>query len=404
MATELKMPKLGLTMVTGQLVKWLKNEGERVEKGEAVAEVMTDKCVSEVEAPASGVILKIKFQEGEEIPVGETLAIIGEPGENVEIWDSLSPGAPSRLVREESLLRSLGDSPDFTRPAGQEEEGTERMKVSPLARKLAQELGVDLAEVKGTGPGGRIEKEDILTYANARKSQLGVAIAVASRQRMVGMRRVIAERLTSSYQQVPHVYFHTEADVSKVLDWRQKLNEISSIRISLTDFLVKASASALKEYPQVNASVQQEEILFFADINVGIAVALDNGLVVPVIRNAEQKDLLEIAQERNRLVARARSGELEPETLQGGTFTISNLGPFGITSFTAIINPPQAAILAVGRVCDAPVVENGQIVIKPIMHLTLGVDHRLIDGAVAAGFIGLIKRFLEEPHPLLGGR
>ena len=363
MATEVIMPKLGMTMEEGTIIRWLKKEGERVEKGKPLLEIMTDKVSMEVEAPASGVLAGIRAGPDEVVPVTEVIAYILEPGESLE--EVARP--PARKVA----------------PAPKK-----RIAATPAARRLAREHGVDLAHIKGSGPGGRIVEEDVRTFIEAIKPPIE-APRVKERIPLTGRRKTIAERMQESARQAPHIALTVEVDMSEA--------ERARGGCSFTALIVWAAARALRRHPLVNASLQGDEIVLYDEVNVGVAVDTEEGLIVPVVKGADVKDLLQIDAEIERLAQRAREGDLSLEEVSGGTFTVSNLGMFGVEEFHAIINPPQAAILAVGGIVERPTVVDGRVVIKPTMKMTLSADHRVIDGATAAKFLQDVKNGLERP-------
>lgn len=393
MATQVLMPKLGLTMTEGTVVSWLKEEGDAVEKGEELVEVLTEKITNVTEAPASGILRKILVGPGETVKVSEPIGIIADLGEKIDI-----PAAPK--VGEMPLVETVAPGAE---PA-------KRLKASPLARKLAQEYGVDLANLKGTGPGGRITKEDVLQAAEGKKAKLEpvsppAPALEAKRVPLAGMRKVIAQRMAESARTAPHVTVDMEVDMSGVTALRKSLNTVAPERfggkVSFTDIIVKLVARVLEDFPQVNAFLQAEEIIYNPQINVGVAVALEEGLIVPVIKNTNKMGIGAISQQIKELAEKARSGKLGPDEYKGGTFTVTNLGMFGVDSFTPIINPPESAILGVNRILKKPVVVDDEIVIRPMMTLSLSFDHRLVDGSVAAQFLQRVKFFLENPTLLL---
>ncbi|MCS7120121.1 MAG: dihydrolipoamide acetyltransferase family protein [Nitrososphaerota archaeon] len=400
MVVEVIMPKMGQTMEKGKIVKWLKKEGERVEKGEPLLEIETDKTTIEVEARASGILKKILAREGEELPIATTIAYIG--GEDEPLPEGV--GGITNLATAQLTAEAFREQPKVG------DEG--RIKVSPLARKIAEEKGVDLTNVKGTGPDGRITKEDVLAYlASMTAPPVSIEKAPAAPSSeyqllpMSSMRKAIARKMTESKMHVPHFYVSVEIDMTEAAKLRDNLMPMfeakAGTRLSFTHMIIKAVAMALKEYPQLNSTINGENIKIWREINIGIAVSLDDGLLVPVLRGADKMDLFKISQEADRLITRAREKKLREEEFSGGTFTISNMGTLGVESFIAIINIPETAILATGRISDKPVVLNGQIAIRKIMNATLSVDHRVVDGAVAAKFLNRIKQILEAPYNLL---
>jgi len=396
LATEVLMPKLGLTMTEGTVVNWLKNEGDQVEKGEELVEILTEKITNVVEAPASGILKKILVGPGETAKVSEPIGIIAAPGEEVEIE---APAAPA-----ESAAPAAEAAPEAAQPA-------KRVKASPAAKKLAQEHGIALEDIVGTGPGGRITREDVLKAVErkaAAKPEPTPAAPVVEeaageekRVPLAGMRKVIAQRMAESARTAPHVTIDMEVDMSQATAFRKALNEVAPEKVSFTDIIVKVVAKALEEFPVINASLQGEEIVYHDYVNVGVAVALEDGLIVPVIRNANKLGIGAISKQVKELAEKAREGKLSPDEYKGGTFTVSNLGMFGVDSFTPIINPPESAILGVNRIQKKPVVVEDEIVIRPMMNLSLSFDHRLIDGALAAQFLQRVKALLENPNLLV---
>jgi pyruvate dehydrogenase E2 component (dihydrolipoamide acetyltransferase) len=432
MATEIKLPRLGQGMESGTIVKWLKSEGEHVEKGEALYELDTDKVTQEVEADASGVLLKIAVAEGE-VAVGRTVAVIGEEGETATVSDDGAPdgdgggpkdeGAPASAekparapARDEERQRgreaSAGPSPPAAAPdtppqgdgrvRGSEPQG--RVKASPLARRIARERGIDLAQLSGTGPEGRIVAEDVERAETARPEELVAQsheVAAAGEVEVVpltNVRKTIARRLTEAWT-VPVFQLTVDADMTRASALREQLVEWAGegTKPTVTDLLTKISAVALMRNRAVNAHFAEDGIRRFPTADVGLAVAAPQGLVVPVIRRAESLSVHEIAAARADVVSRARDNKLRREDLEDGTFTISNLGMFGVEQFIAVLNPPQAAILAVGAAVEKPVARDGQVEIRPMLTLTLTCDHRAIDGADGAKFLADLKAFLEEP-------
>jgi pyruvate dehydrogenase E2 component (dihydrolipoamide acetyltransferase) len=419
MATEIKLPRLGQGMESGTIVKWLKSEGERVEKGEPLYELDTDKVTQEVEADASGVLLRIAVAEGE-VPVGRTIAVIGEQGEELPAEPapvgSANGGAADRVAQtgEEEGSRGLARDAERERGAGAavgpmpsqasySDTAGGRVKASPLARRIARERGIDLAAVAGTGPEGRVVAEDVERAAasGAPVAALAEPLAVADEvevEQLSSMRKTIARRLTEAWQ-APVFQLGVSVDMERAQTVRARLVELHSegAKPTLSDLLTKVCAAALMRHRAVNALYNDTAIELHGTANVGIAVAIPKGLVVPVIRSAERLSVQEIADARAALVDRARNGRLQQGDLDGGTFTISNLGMFGIERFVAVLNPPQAAILAVGSIEDKVVAVDGQPAVRPRMELTLTCDHRAVDGATGAEFLTTVKTFLEEP-------
>jgi pyruvate dehydrogenase E2 component (dihydrolipoamide acetyltransferase) len=411
MSTEVKLPRLGQGMESGTVVRWLKQEGERVEKGEPLYELDTEKVTQEVEAEASGVLLKIAVQEGE-VPVGQTVAVIGEEGEDVaeaeetevdETPQEEGSRAPERdAEREEGAEASAsrGMSEQVTEVREQKRNG--RVKASPLARRIARERGIDLAQLRGTGPEGRIVAEDVerAEMAPAQASEAAPAPPPGEVEvvPLTSIRKTIARRLTEAWQ-APVFQISMSADMGRALALREQLVERAKDgpKPTISDVLTKIAASALMRHRRLNAEFAGEEVRIHPSANVGMAVATDRGLVVPVIRGAERLSIQEIAAARADLVDRARGGKLQQADLEGGTFTISNLGMFGVEQFVAVLNPPQVAILAVGAIEEKAVVRDGEITARLLMSLTLTCDHRAVDGADAADFLRTVRSMLEEP-------
>ena len=451
MATDVIMPKVDMDQETGTVARWLKNEGDAVKQGETILEIETDKVAIEVEAPASGILRGILVEVGQTVPIATTIAYILEQGEALPEGVGAGPaqGAPvqrtdwevpdagksvaitpvaRKVARASELdiatISGTGPRGKVTRrdveaalePNGKGQGGLGKVYATPAARRLAAEKQIRLGEIAGSGPGSRVQAADVLAYAEAAAPVAQVAQGMEQPVREIvplqGKRRTIAERLTASYQAIPHINFTASIDMTRFEEARAKLNarseQAGGERISATALLAKIVAQTLLRHPWLNSSFQEAdgaqgaEIHLFRDVNMGIAVALDDGLIVPVIRNAAQKGVAEIAAEVKDLATRARSGGLAPAEVREGTFTISNLGPYGVEQFTAIINPPQAAILAVGATQPEVVPDaDGHVVVRPIMRVTLAADHRVVDGAVAAHFIADLKAALEEPVLLL---
>jgi pyruvate dehydrogenase E2 component (dihydrolipoamide acetyltransferase) len=414
MAAEVKLPRLGQGMESGTIVRWLKAEGDAVEKGEPLYELDTDKVTQEVEAEASGVLLKIAVAEGE-VEVGRTIAVIGKQGEEVSVesgdgkaaatvdespHEEGSPGAAREGERERG--RAASAEPEAPKAAAR---NGGRIKASPLARRIARERGIDLASISGTGPEGRVVAEDVERAAVAPRAPAVAAAAPAGEVEVVplsSVRRTIARRLTAAWQ-APAFQISMSADMTRSLALRQRLVErgFEGAKPTVTDVLTKACAVGLIRHREVNALFTGDAVELHPSANVGIAVAADKGLIVPVIQGADRLSIAQIADARSALVERARAGKLQQSDLEGGTFTISNLGMFGVDVFVAVLNPPQAAILAVGAIAEQPVVRDGALVPAPLMSMTLTCDHRALDGATAADFLRSVKDFLEEPGLML---
>lgn len=402
------MPKMGDAMEEGTLVRWLKQEGDAVKEGEPIAEIATDKATIEIEAPGSGILKGIRVPEGAVVPINTPLAYIVAEGESVPT-EGTTPATPPAAAKE-------APAPATPPAAVSQPVSTDgdRIKASPLARKIAREHGIDLRLIQGTGPQGRIVERDVLAYLESQKAAPTPppapapapvptpvpAPAVAGRTEPLSrLRQITAQRTTEAKQTIPHFYLTMEIDMEEALALRAKLNEADeSLRVSVNDMIVKACAVALEKFPMVNASFQNNQLVYPDGIHIGIAIAVDEGLLVGVVRHCEQKSLRRIAQEAQTLVQKARDGKLMPDEMTGNTFTVSNLGMFGIDEFSAIINPPASAILAVGAVKKVPVVaDDGSIVARSRMRVTLSCDHRVFDGATGARFLQELKRVLENP-------
>jgi len=396
------MPKMGYDMTEGKILRWRKREGEEVKRGEVLAEIETGKVDIEIEAFGSGILRRILAKEGEIVPVGQVIAVITRPDE------ALPEAFLAAPVKEAA--------PQAVVPAGvakETEEAPRRVLASPIAKRLAEERGVDLRLIPGTGPGGRITKEDIEAYLKTREAVPVTPVAEAppeavpteayEERPLSRMRQVIARRMSESKGPVPHFYLTVEVDMTEAVRFRKALNEVvpDGQKITITDLVLKAVALALQKHPDLNVSYAGEKLRLHRTINLGIAVAVEEGLITPVIPRCEQKSLLDIAREAREKVERARSGKLKPEDLVQATFTVSNLGMFDVESFVAIITPPEAAILAVGSVEQRPVVREGRVEIADRMKVTLSVDHRAADGAQGARFLRTFKQLLEQPLQLL---
>lgn len=391
MATTVIMPKLGLTMTEGTIEKWLKQEGDRVEKGEPLVEIITEKINFQYESPASGILRKILHHEGETVPVTTPIAIIAEEGEAVAEVERVKPEVPVEVPLPAAVQR-------------ESKEPSKRIFVSPIARKMAQEKGIDLSSIKGSGPMGRIIKMDVFKAA-----EKGVAPPTQRPSEKLiplkGIRRVIAKRMTESFQNIPHFYLSLEIDMTSCLVLHEQLREEverrTKLRLTLTDILVKVTASALKNHPIINSRIEGDQIHLIEEINIGVAIALEDGLIVPVIHHADQKSLTEIASTLRDLIQKAKEAKLSLEDVGGGTFTLSNMGMLGIDKFNAIINPPECSILGVGRTVEKPVFYGGEIKVRPMAWFSLSSDHRIVDGATAALFLNHIKKLIENPSLLL---
>src|SRR5438105_494444 len=458
---KVEMPKMGDTMEEGKILRWIKKEGDPVKKGEMLAEVETDKVNIEIEAFASGTLRRILVSEGDSAPIGAAIALIGAPDEALPetaggngatktaaaaIPAAHMPGehsvmnAQSRAGQEPAHVL-LPDVAGVTTSPGAAVTGKRgRIFISPIARRIAEEQHLDYATLQGTGPNGRIIKMDVETALSRRQPEVKAVVEAAGAVEAVvaaeaqlaphepvpaaeplpasidtgevveipltAMRRTIARRLRQSMQSAPHFYVTSVIDTDKLAALRKQINEYavtdpSPVKVSFNDLIVKAVARALVRIPQVNVSFAEDRILQKKQVHIGVAVALEQGLIVPVLRNADQRSILDIAREVRRLSEAAREGKLRPEDFSGGTFTVSNLGMFDVDSFTAVINPPESAILAIGSITPTPAVVDGQVVVRNRMKVTLSSDHRAIDGATAARFLQEVKRLLEEPFGLM---
>lgn len=430
MATKVIMPKLSPTMEEGQISRWLKKEGDKVSMGEPLAEIDTDKATMEMQALANGVLRKILINEGQSAPLGQLIAVIGEPNEDIASMLSEAPAAapakqeqpkpeepkpaeqPAPQPQAKAAAASAAPAPrpvDNGQPrAATAESG--RMIVSPLAARMAADAGIDLRSLQGSGPGGRIVKRDIEAAISQPKPAPSFPRAVSAGQiPQIGasayrdepaseIRKTIAKRLVTSLGPVPHFFLTTEIEMDRAAEMRRGINALDpDLKISINDIIIKVAAAALVQHPQVNASFQDKFVRYYERADVGVAVAIEDGLITPVVRAADQKSLSQIAGEVRELAERARTRKLKPEEYTGATFSISNLGMFGIDEFTAVINPPEGAILAVGAMAPKPVVRDNEIVVRQIMRVTMSCDHRVIDGATGAKFLQTFKKILENP-------
>ena len=410
MATTVVMPQMGFDMQEGTIVRWLKQEGDEVSRGEPIAEIETDKAIVEMEAFATGVLLKTVVGEGQTVPVGQTIAVIGSPGEPLPDLES-APAAPTETEESQEAPAVVEEAVAAEVPAA-----AEQVRASPLARRLAEEKGIDLARISGSGPGGRITRDDVLAFDSqateaapaAPAAQAVPASAAAGGpdfeiMQLSRMRQTIARRTVQSMQEAPHFYVTADVDMTLALTLRQQLNEklAGEARVSINDMIIKACALALVKYPTFNSSFQGDHLRVYKQVNIGIAVALEQGLLVLSLGDCRDKSLADISKTSREVVERAQAGVLREEDYTGGTFSISNMGMFDVDAFSAIIYPPQAAVLAVGTVRKQPVVRDDQITVAQVMKATLSTDHRVADGAQAAEFAVEVKRLLENPVNLL---
>jgi pyruvate dehydrogenase E2 component (dihydrolipoamide acetyltransferase) len=425
---EVRMPKMGDGMEQGTINVWLKKEGDHVNSGEAIAEVETDKANVEIAAYETGVLSKIVVAEGKTVPVGELIAYIGDAA--LAAASAPAPAAQSPAAANGSSASAPPPAEaqkpaESAQPAAEGSPTTERLKASPLARKMADELKLDLARITGTGPGGRIKARDVEVFASspaaatappavstepkpapvAPAAPVPVAAPVAAAQeiKVNNMRNAIARRTVQSKQNIPHFYVTMKVEMDRALALLKELNaDATSGKITVNDIIIKASAVALQRVPEVNATWADGTIRRYSECHIGMAVGIEDGLIIPVIRNCESKTLRQISADAKSLGAKAKAGQLKPEDYSGGTFSTSNLGMMGVDEFIAIINPPEAAILAIGGIVREPVVaEKDQIVIRSNMKVTISADHRLLDGVVAARFLQEVKKSLEAPFGLL---
>lgn len=432
MAIALTMPALSPTMETGTLAKWLVKVGDEVESGTILAEIETDKATMEFESIDDGVVGKILIEEGaEDIPVGQLIAVLLEEGEDASAADEIAADAPAAAApaaaektsepeatpAPEPKAEAAPASDPKPAPAAAAEKAPEakagaksdeRVFASPLAKRIAEQSGYDISQIPGTGPRGRVIKRDVESYSPAAATSAATGMvsmegdAPYEEIKLSNMRKTIAKRLTESKQTVPHFYLSVDVELDNLLTARKGLNAMSDeYKISVNDFVIKACAAALRKVPAANVQFMGDTMRQFKRADISVAVAIDGGLITPVIKGADQKGLRQISDETKDLAKRAHEGKLAPEEYAGGTFSISNMGMMGVKQFDAVINPPQAAILAVGAGEQRPVVKNGELSVATVMTVTLSCDHRAIDGAVGAEFLDAIKMFLQEPSAML---
>lgn len=414
MAELVNMPKLGFDMAEGILVRWVVTEGETIDKGDVLAEIETDKATVEVEASATGTIRKHLVSEGTSVPVGQAIALIGDPDEEIDLEGLIESqaGSPTQEETEpepESTLEAPASEPPS---ALRDDVFPDGVKASPVARRMARDLGISLSTIKGSGPGGRIVKQDVeaASRQTEARSPGSAAVTIAAGERIreermpvSKLRSAIGRRMVQSKQQLPHFYVTTEVDAEPMLTTRAQINSAlpEGEKLTVNDFIVKSAALALREFPNLNASIEGDQIHRHGEINVGIAVAVEDGLLTVVTRDTDLKPLRQLSLETRGMVERTRSGKVKPEDVEGSTFTVSNLGMFDVDHFIAIINPPEAAILAIGSVHDVPVIKAGQVVPGKRMKVTLSADHRVTDGAEVAKWLEVFKRYIEQPALLL---
>lgn len=424
MAIEILMPALSPTMKEGNLAKWLKKEGDLVEAGEIIAEIETDKAIMEVEAVDEGIVAKILVEAGtKNVKVNDLIAIIAEEGENRQDAINQIQNAVAKEEKnvsdvkieksEEISAEKVEEVLNQNKTKNQVDDGSNRIFISPLAKRIAKQENMDISDIQGSGPRGRIIKSDVENSISQNPNQNPSSNFASNHDvemPITHMRKIIAERLVESKQQVPHFYLDIECVVDKLLDFRSDINSSAKLgengktefKISINDMLIKASALALFKNPKVNSAWYGDKIIQFGNVDISVAVAIDDGLMTPIVKNANQKSLIQISNEVKELVKKAKSQKLKPEEYQGGGFSISNLGMYSIKSFYAIINPPQSCILSIGSARAIPVYDkNGNLEKKQIMNVSLSCDHRVVDGATAAIFLSTFKQFVENPSLML---
>lgn len=432
MPIQIEMPKLSDTMTDGTLVEWKVEVGDEIEIGDVIAEIQTDKATMEMEAFDEGTLVEIKVHAGDKVPVGTVLGTLAEDGEDVSASSDSSSSAPAESASASAPAENTPAAPaaasSVAAPAQAATTASGRIKASPLAKKIAAANGVDLSTIAGTGPGGRITAADVENPSATTKAAPAQPAAPATPKAaptpapapaainpvvsgedqtlpLSPMRKIIAERLLTSKQTIPHFYLHVEVDAAPLMALRKQVNaqaeQTHGNKFTFNDFVVKAMINACQKVPAVNASFNGDSIVQFGNVGVSIAIAVDDGLVTPVVKGAQNKSLLAISKEIKEMAVRARDNKLKPDEFDGGTITISNLGAWGIESFDAIVNPPQAAIVSVGGIIEKPVVKNGEIVPGVRMNIGLSCDHRVVDGAVAATYLNEVKTLLEQPSLML---
>ncbi|WP_375318887.1 pyruvate dehydrogenase complex dihydrolipoamide acetyltransferase [Candidatus Tisiphia endosymbiont of Oplodontha viridula] len=412
MPIKILMPALSPTMTEGNIAKWLKKEGDKVVPGDVIAEIETDKATMEVEAVEEGIFAKIIVPQGtENVAVNSLIAVLLEDGEDMSLLDSFiaSTDNASKLAEKPAMLIEESKSVNISQESKVTKDPA-RVYASPLVKRLAAIERIDLSNIQGSGPHGRIIKKDVLSYL-VQPTNSGKIRAVNRNHQEYrsvpnnNIRKIIAKRLLESKQTIPHFYLSIECNVDKLLDIREDINksliEESKIKITVNDFVILAVAKALKAVPEANVSWDESATRYYNNIDVSVAVAIDNGLITPVVRNADQKDLVTLSRELQALIKKARDNKLTPEEFQGGGFSVSNLGMYGVKNFNAIINPPQSCILAIGASSKRPIVGNDQIKVATMMDVTLSSDHRVVDGAVGAKFLASFKKFIESPALML---
>ncbi|MEY3843431.1 MAG: hypothetical protein RIR80_1003 [Bacteroidota bacterium] len=406
MAEVVRMPKMSDTMTEGVLAKWHKKVGDKVKSGDLVAEVETDKATMDFESFQEGTILYIGVEEGKAVPVDAIIAILGKEGEDyksllTESPAAATPAAPAVAAPAAIVEASPVAAPAAAAPTVTSTSSDTRVKASPLAKKIAQEKGINLNQISGSAENGRITKKDVENFKGGASMPAFVGVEKYTEVPVSQMRKTIAKRLAESLFTAPHFYLKMNIEMSSAMEARKIINDVAPVKISFNDLVLKAVALSLKQHPKVNSSWLGDKIRYNEHVNIGVAVAVEDGLLVPVVRFADGKALSQISTEVKTFVQKAKDKKLQPADWEGSTFTISNLGMFGIDDFTAIINPPDACILAVGGIQEQAVVKNGQVVPGNVMKVTLSCDHRVVDGATGAAFLQTLKQFLEEPMRML---
>lgn len=405
MAEVIRMPKMSDTMTEGVIQSWLKKVGDDIKPGDILAEVETDKATMELENYVKGTLLHIGIPAGGTVPVDAIIAIVGQKGEDFSALLNGAASAPVAESRAEATTTTA--APITTAPVVKTDSGDGRLKASPLAKKMAEEKGIDISAIAGSGDSGRIVKRDIENFkgsASSSKPSIGTTVSGTEQYEEVAvsqMRKAIARRLSESKNGAPHFYLTMSIVMDKAMEARKAMNELSDVKISMNDIVVKAVAAALRKNPAANSSWLGDKIRYNKHIHIGVAVAIEDGLIVPVVKFADNKSVAQISSEVKELADKAKNKKLQPHEFEGNTFTISNLGMYGIDEFTAIINPPDACILAVGAAKESVIVENGQMRAGHVMKVTLSCDHRVVDGAVGSAFLKTLKELLENPVKML---
>ena len=402
MAEVIKMPRLSDTMTDGVVAKWHKKVGDVVKEGDLLADIETDKATMEFEAFQEGVLLHIGVAETESAPVDSILAILGEKGEDVSnLLDSNNESEETPKKEEKNISSPANNSDNSSFETPKKSADNLLIKASPLAKKIAKEKGIDISQIKGSGENGRIIKRDLNNFNTKTTQEKIVSTNDMIMQPLSQMRKTIASRLSQSKFTAPHFYLTSEVDVENLISLRQNINQTLDEKISFNDIIIKAVAFSLRKHPNINVSWSEDNIILNENINIGVAIAVDEGLLVPVIKNADKNSILDISNKIKDFAERSRNKKINLEELSGNTFTVSNLGMFGNDEFTAIINPPDACILAVGAIKQKPIVKNNEIAIGNIMKVTLSSDHRLVDGAEGAKFLKTLKTVLESPFLMI---